>query len=291
MMSSRSKRGRASASLKAYVESLHGATKRIADPFLEKVGYAISIARRVHPRDNSEEEKRLGIAFNRFQDTIFRAATELRSILRRRLDRPAMLRLGRSIGRLVDEEVGRARAESTAPPSACRRGCHFCCYLPVETTVPQVLVIADQLSRTRSPSELQDLRNRMDEYEAKAARHPSGKGLALCPLNVDGACSAYDVRPTICRSYNSTDAGACERSLAKDWGSPIPIDYAPIGAEVAVQAGYQLAGSAHGHQYTPVPLVPALHKALDHHDLYRIEDFEDPIFDLDKPVVSPSRAA
>lgn len=186
-----------------------------------------------------------------------------------------MLRLGREIGGLVDDEMGRARAEFPAPPSACRQGCHFCCHLPVETTIPQVLLIADRLRDTLDPAQMQDLRRRMDQYEAKAAGHPSGKGLALCPLNVDGACSVYEVRPTTCRSFNSTDSSACERALANDWESPISIDYAPIGAEVAVQAGYEIAGLVHGHPYRPVALVPALRQALNHPERYRVEDFEE----------------
>jgi hypothetical protein len=150
--------------MKAYKQQLQGARKRVVDPFLEKVTAIIARARKVHPRDESEPEKRLGTTFALFSNSIVRSALELRSVLRRRLDRSAMLRLGRSIGRLVDEEIGLAKLEFTPAPSACRKGCKFCCHLPVETTVPQILVIADHLTRTFQPSEVQDLRKRMDEY-------------------------------------------------------------------------------------------------------------------------------
>ena len=227
--------------MKAYKQQLQETRKRVVDPFVEKVTAIIAQARKVHPWDESEPEKRLGITFAVFSDSIVKAASELRSILRRRLDRSGLLRLGRSIGRLVDEEIGLAKAKFSSAQSACCKGCNFCCHLPVETTVPQILVIADHLTRTFQPSEVQDLRNRMDEYQASVARHPSGKGLALCPLNVDGACSIYEVRPTICRSFNSTDASACERALANDWGTTIPMDYGPICAELAVQTGYRIS--------------------------------------------------
>ena len=88
------KMNRAKNPLKAYKEQLGKARKRVVDPFLEKVTKIIAGARRVHPRDESEPEKRLGIAFKLFSDSIVKAALELRSILRRPLDRPAMLRLG-----------------------------------------------------------------------------------------------------------------------------------------------------------------------------------------------------
>jgi Fe-S-cluster containining protein len=260
--------------MKAYKQQLQWARKRAGDPFLEKVTAIIAGARKIHPRDDSEPEKRLETAFALFSNSIVRAALELRSVLRRRLDRSAMLRLGRSIGRLVNEEIGLAKAEFTSAPSACRKGCNFCCHLPVETTVPQIIVIADHLTRTFQPSEVQDLRKRMDEYQASIARHSSGKGLALCPLNVDGACSIYEVRPTICRSFNSQDAVACERALANDWATTIPMDYGPICAEIAVEAGYRISGLLHDQPYSSVPLIPALGVALDHPERMHIEDYD-----------------
>jgi hypothetical protein len=57
--------------------------------------------------------------------------------------------------------------------------------------------------------------------------------------------------------------------------SPIPIDYAPIGAEIAVQAGYMIAGLIQGQPYPSVPLVPALGRALDDPGKVHIEDFDD----------------
>ena len=272
----------AKAALKAYRSRPRTAATGAVDPYVDKVDMAITLLGRLHPRDDSDSERRLSVAFTTFPETIRRSAAELRSPLSRRPNRPGMLRVGRTLGRLVDEGVTKAKAESTAPPSACRRGCHFCCHLPVETTVPQVLVIADHLSRNFGPLEMHELRERIDGYEARVASHPSGKGLGLCPLNVDGACSVYEVRPTICRSYNSTDAGACERSFAKGWQAPIPIDYGPLGAEIAVQAGYSIAGLIQGRPYLSVSLVPALRTALDHPEAYRAEDFDvqDPFVEM-----------
>ena len=88
------RRNRPKSPMEAYKQRLQEARKRIVDSFLEKVTKIIAGARRVHPRDESEPEKRLGIAFRLFSISIVKAALELRSILRRPLDRPAMLRLG-----------------------------------------------------------------------------------------------------------------------------------------------------------------------------------------------------
>jgi hypothetical protein len=75
--------------------------------------------------------------------------------------------------------------------------------------------------------------------------------------------------------FSSTDAGACERALANEWKTEIPMDYAPIGAESAVQAGYKITGMIHGHHYQALPLVPTLRTALDHPKMFRVEDFVD----------------
>jgi hypothetical protein len=184
------RRNRPKYPMNAYKQRLQDARKRVVDPFLEQVTEYIARARRVPPSDG-----RLGIAFSVFSDSIVKAALELRAILRRRLDRAAILRLDRSIGRLVDEEIRLAKDQSSNAPSACCKGCNFCCHLPVASSVPQIFVIADHVKSTFTPSEVQGLRKRMEEYQTSVVRHPLGKGLALCPLNVDRVCSIYDVRP------------------------------------------------------------------------------------------------
>ncbi len=133
------------------------------------------------------------------------------------------------------------------------------------------MVIAEHLNRTLDATQKAALHARIDEYEARIA---SGKQMALCPLNVDGACSVYEARPTICRSYNSTDAGACERALSNEMKTPIPMDYAPIGAELAVQTGYMISGLIQGQPYPSVPLIPALKLALDLPEQVHLHDFQ-----------------
>ena len=134
------------------------------------------------------------------------------------------------------------------------------------------MVIAEHLNRTLDSKERAALHERIDEHEARQA---SGKKMALCPLNVDGACSVYEVRPTICRSYNSTDVGACERALTNEMKTPIPINYAPIGAELAVQTGYMISGLIQGRPYPSIPLIPALKIALNLAEEVHLRDFEE----------------
>ena len=59
-------------------------------------------------------------------------------------------------------------------------------------------------------------------------------GKYTCPALVDGRCSAYDVRPTICRLW-----GAVE-------GMPCPYGYVPTGGRLSdVEAHAILAMSTH----------------------------------------------
>ena len=94
--------------IRASKQRISAATGRLHDAFLGKVLNAVSSGSRIYPRDGSESERRMSIAFRRFPETIVRAATELRSFLERRLDRPGLLRLGKGIGRLADAEIRRA---------------------------------------------------------------------------------------------------------------------------------------------------------------------------------------
>jgi hypothetical protein len=64
-----------------------------------------------------------------------------------------------------------------------------------------------------------------------------------CPLLVDGRCSVYEVRPLVCRGYNSTNVDAC-RQAHEDRGVEVPIfsvlkdvtDGATVGAAQQLQA-------------------------------------------------------
>jgi Fe-S-cluster containining protein len=87
---------------------------------------------------------------------------------------------------------------------ACAPGCSFCCYLPVDVLAPEAFRIAAHLQQMRSPAELAALVYRLGATAQQAF------GARPCVFLADGRCSIYDVRPMVCRGYNSLSKERCE---------------------------------------------------------------------------------
>ena len=87
---------------------------------------------------------------------------------------------------------------------ACAPGCFFCCYLPLDVLAPEVFRIAAHLKQTRSPEEFATLVYRLGTH----GQHDFGA--RPCAFLADGRCSIYEVRPMVCRGYNSLSKERCE---------------------------------------------------------------------------------
>jgi len=103
-------------------------------------------------------------------------------------------------------------------PIACTPGCDHCCYNQVECTPPEALVLGHYLERQFSPEEkdrlLARVRHRLEATAGKSKKEIARLRRELpCPLLQDQRCSAYPVRPLVCRAMHSLDAGQCESSL------------------------------------------------------------------------------
>jgi uncharacterized protein len=87
---------------------------------------------------------------------------------------------------------------------ACAPGCYFCCYLPVDVLAPEAFRIAAYLQQTLSLLELAALVYRLGTH----GQHDVG--VRPCVFLADGRCSIYEVRPLVCRGYNSLSKERCE---------------------------------------------------------------------------------
>lgn len=87
---------------------------------------------------------------------------------------------------------------------ACAPGCYFCCYLPVDVLAPEAFRIAAHLKQTRSARELAELVYRLGAH----GQHDFGA--RPCVFLSHGHCSIYEVRPMVCRGYNSLSKERCE---------------------------------------------------------------------------------
>ena len=127
----------------------------------------------------------------------------------------------------------------------CRAGCSFCCSLTVETSAPEVFLIAEHLRSTRTDAQLDLLRERLRRTSAAIrGLTPTGRVRAAipCALLENGLCSVHAVRPLACRSWNSRDVSACERVMQEGGGDlRAAQDQRPLGINAGVHAGFVAA--------------------------------------------------
>jgi Fe-S-cluster containining protein len=108
------------------------------------------------------------------------------------------------VQRVHDDMSAAIDALPSKAQHACAAGCDFCCYLPVDVLTPEALRIAAHLKQTRSPEELTDLVYHL------GTQGQQDFGLRPCVFLANGQCSIYEVRPMVCRGYNSLSKEHCE---------------------------------------------------------------------------------
>ena len=116
--------------------------------------------------------------------------------------------------------------EEYHPRIDCREGCAYCCRKPgVLASVPELLRILHHVRSTFDADTVAALAERARRYVSQMAGRSVNDFVnesVPCPLLVDERCSVYDVRPLVCRGYNSTSVDACRRAH-EDARVTIPI--------------------------------------------------------------------
>jgi Fe-S-cluster containining protein len=133
------------------------------------------------------------------------------------------------------------------PRLHCRAACSYCCCKPnVLVSVPELVRLLDHIERTFAADAVARVRDRARRYAVQMAGRsldePTNESVP-CPLLVDDRCSVYQVRPLVCRGYNSTDVDACRRAHT-DATALVPIfamlkdvtDGATVGAGQSLAA-------------------------------------------------------
>lgn len=134
---------------------------------------------------------------------------------------------------------------------ACKSGCDSCCHNWVSATAPELFLLARGLRGKTEPTLLERLRT----TAGLSIADRFGRKLP-CALLVDGRCSVYAQRPTVCRQTTSTNLAACiEEFEGHDFNgdivvSRVMLDHArncrvPLQVALAAcgrsQAGYELS--------------------------------------------------
>jgi hypothetical protein len=146
-------------------------------------------------------------------------------------------------------ELDRLRREEGVV-SSCRRGCCSCCGQHIQMNPAEAHALGQFIKRTFSGQQIDGLRRRTLQWlaweegrrqEDDPAHRSSGPGLLgyepCCPLLVDRACSAYPVRPVICRThYVSSDPADCRPSHDLR-----PVEHIPVVLNTVLKATRPLA--------------------------------------------------
>lgn len=107
-------------------------------------------------------------------------------------------------------------------PIACRRGCSHCCHSWVDATAAEVLFAVKSIAPAQRSRAVEGVDRACQQTEGRPFEIRS-KMVTACALLEDGCCSAYSVRPLVCRSAVSADAEVCRRSYLELNGEPVPV--------------------------------------------------------------------
>jgi hypothetical protein len=164
----------------------------------------------------------------------------------------------------AEQAFERAGGEARAAVLDCRRGCAFCCHLPVETTAAEAARGLEYARTHLDDAGFAALVARIESADTAyplspdqpPARHPP------CPFLIDDACLVYAVRPLACRGWNSTDVAACESAYLEGITAvTVPVD-TRIRSVYANASEALARGLVQSGRDGPCHLVPALKKIL-----------------------------
>lgn len=97
---------------------------------------------------------------------------------------------------------------------ACVSGCNHCCRSPVSVIAPEAALIGEYV-RTRFTAPQRAALDARMRARSEAVGDDRDRN-HLCPLNVDGKCTVYVVRPLNCRKFHSFDEAACRQAFVAD---------------------------------------------------------------------------
>ena len=164
----------------------------------------------------------------------------------------------------ADHVIGLIEAANPLPQSIpCQVGCHFCCFIQVELTPPEALILGDYVEQHFSETEKKELLARSQRsLDLQAGKDKQGiakiREQLPCPLLQEGKCTAHRVRPLVCRAMHALDAKACEKALkTADLSSP-PYYAHRQEISFSISLGLLAGCQAVGCQSAPLELSRAL---------------------------------
>lgn len=175
----------------------------------------------------------------------------------------------------LEREFARFAAEGS--PVACAQGCSFCCHHRVSVLPHEALALWHAL-RTELPAPLAAVvTSRIREHARRVDAMTVAEHYAAnlpCAFLVDGVCSVYARRPSVCASFHSMSRARCEESFNRPEGIGTPRNRRPVlldlqGFADAVIEATGAAVSAAGLDARKVELHQAVRALLDDPDAAR----------------------
>jgi Fe-S-cluster containining protein len=128
-----------------------------------------------------------------------------------------------SLDAAITVGLDRLRGEASSRPT-CTPGCAHCCRFHIVTNLAEAHTLAQYIKREWTLDQIEALRLRTRQWHAwdnsqpgRPGSNPIEKDVDLsqyedcCPLLVNDRCSAYAVRPIICRThFVSTPPWSCQ---------------------------------------------------------------------------------
>ncbi len=159
------------------------------------------------------------------------------------------------------EKVFELRGGKVKLRLACSTGCNHCCTTAVSAIGPEVALIAGYIRAKFDPAQRAALDARIAARKEALRDDPYRNH--MCPLNVDGKCSVYVMRPLNCRKWHSFDESACRKAfLHGDKAVLIPRAGVRADASGLIWQSAVAAFTAVGLTIDELDLIPALELAL-----------------------------
>src|SRR5262249_4311433 len=140
------------------------------------------------------------------------ARTTTAALLREGSGTEIAVAIAESATSLMDDTAREVEAVPPPPqPMARRKGWPTRGHAPARTRPQSVVRIAEHVRRTWPVIERIKLQQRIDahvEATKDAYAFPTIADRPACPFLVDNACAVHEVRPMVCRAFNSSDLAA-----------------------------------------------------------------------------------
>lgn len=175
-------------------------------------------------------------------------------------DALSLIELAELAAAYAEQAFERVDGPKRAKSLDCRRGCDYCCHLPVETCRAEASRALEFARTHLDAAEFIDLKHRIREaavaYPLPPDQPPAKN--PRCPLLKDSACLVYPVRPLACRGWNSTNVSACRDAHQRGVTEvTVPVD-TRIRGVYANASEALLRGLTRSDRDQPMHLVPAL---------------------------------